>query len=55
MELKDVQKKVRKETKSKNITIRTFPSNCKWMAKHKVSPSALFNKALEELKQEIKD
>lgn len=55
MELKDVQKKEHPERKTKSITIRTFPSNCKWMAKYKISPTSLFNKALEELKKKTKD
>ena len=49
MELKDVLKPVKNEKRTKDVHIRTFPSVCKWMAKNKVSPSAIFNKAIEEL------
>ncbi len=46
MELKEIQKK---ELRSKGITIRTYPSYSSWMKDNKVSPSTLFNKALEEM------
>jgi len=49
MELNKVQKK---ELRSKVITIRTYPSYSIWMKENKVSPSMLFNKALEEMKKE---
>ena len=46
MEIKDIQKK---ELREKVITIRTYPSYSSWMKENSVSPSILFNKALEEL------
>lgn len=46
MEIEDVKKK---EQKTKIISVRTFPSYAKWMAKHEISPTSLFNKAVEEL------
>ena len=46
VELKDLQ---RKELREASISIRTFPSYTKWLKKNKVSPSILFNKAVEEL------
>lgn len=46
MEIKDIQ---RKELREKVITIRTYPSYADWMRENKVSPSKLFNLALEEL------
>ena len=49
MDIKDVQKSVKDEKRSKSINIRTFPSYSKWMSKNNVSPSAVFNQAIEEL------
>ena len=50
MELNEIQKK---ELRSKVITIRTYLSYSIWMKENKVSPSILFNKAVEEMmKQE---
>ncbi len=46
MEMKEL---IRPERKVERVTIRTTKSNCKWMADNKVSPSLLFNKAIEEL------
>ena len=50
MELKEVQNNKRKEV---IMTIRTTKENSKWMADNKISPSLLFDKALEELKQKV--
>ncbi len=49
MEIENIQKQ---ERKSIPIGIRTFPSYSKWMKENKISPTALFNKAVEELKEE---
>ena len=46
MKLNDIQKK---ELKEKVLTIRTYPSYSDWIKKNQISPSLLFNKALEEL------
>ena len=46
MKKQEVQKK---ERKSVSISIRTYPAYSKWMRENKVSPSAVFNKAMEEL------
>ena len=51
MELNEIQKK---ELRSKVITIRTYPSYSSWMKENNVSPSILFNKALEELMNQEK-
>ena len=51
MELNEIQ---RKELRSKVITIRTYPSYSSWMKENKVSPSTLFNIALEELMNQEK-
>ena len=48
MELQDVQKDT-KERKTKIISVRTFPTYSKWLAENKVSPTKLFNLAVEEL------
>jgi hypothetical protein len=46
MKIKEIQKQ---ERKSKIISVRTLPSYCKWMNENKISPSKLFNLAIEEL------
>jgi hypothetical protein len=48
MELEEVQNNHKKEV---IMTIRTTKENSKWMKEHNVSPSLLFDKALEELKE----
>lgn len=50
MEIEEIKKKDKKERRTVIITIRTFPSYSKWLKDKKISPSKLFNKALEELK-----
>jgi len=52
MEIKDLQ---RKELREKVITIRTYPSYSTWLKKNDISPSELFNKAIEELMKGGKD
>lgn len=52
MEIKQVQKS--DERKTKSITVRTSPSNCKFLAKNNISPTKVFNLAVEELKKEKK-
>lgn len=52
MEIKQVQKS--DERKTKSITVRTTLSNCKFLAKNNVSPTKLFNLAVEELKNKEK-
>ena len=42
----------RKKTKSVSISIRTSEENSKFMKKEGLSPNAIFQKALEELKLE---
>ncbi len=46
MEIKNIQKN---EIKKVVISVRTYPSNSKWMKENKVSPTKLFNEALKEL------
>lgn len=45
----------RKELRSKQITIRTFPSYSKWLGKNNISPSKLFNESVEYLMNEVKE
>ena len=47
MNIKSVQRK--KERKSVALSIRTTKSVSQWMTTHNVSPTALFNEAVEEL------
>lgn len=54
MELKEVQKTVKNEKRTRSITVRTFPSISKWMKDNNVSPSKVFNKAILELKNNNK-
>ena len=49
MKRNEVQKRVRK---SVPISIRTTEENSKFMKEHDLSPNAIFEKALEELKAE---
>lgn len=51
MEIKDIQ---RKERKKLPLALRIKKSQAVWMKKHKVSPQALFDKALEELMKKTK-
>lgn len=50
MKLEEVQSKDNKEIV---ITVRTTKVNSEWMKKNNVSPTLLFNKALEELQMKI--
>jgi len=50
MRLEDVQAK---EIKDIIISIRTTKHQSDWMKRNNVSPSLLFNKALEELQMKI--
>lgn len=49
IDLEKVKKKDPEEMKSVRMQIRTTPKISKWMKKHKVSPSLVFEKAIEEL------
>ena len=49
MKLNEIQKK---ELKEKVLTIRTYLSYSDWIKKNQISPSLLFNKALEELMEQ---
>jgi hypothetical protein len=48
MKMKDL---VKKPTKDKIISVRITQEDFKWMKKNKVSPTLLFDKALEEIKR----
>lgn len=50
MELEEVQNNKRKDV---IMTIRTTRENSKWMKENHISPSLLFDKALEELKERV--
>ena len=50
MKLEEVQNNNKKDV---IMTIRTTRENSKWMKEHGVSPSLLFDKALEELKERV--
>lgn len=50
MKLRDVQKIGKKEV---IITVRTTKQNAEWLKKNGVSPSMLFEKAIEELQRHI--
>lgn len=52
MEIKELQ---RPELREIIVSIRTFPSYSKWMKDRKISPSVLFNKAVEELMKSEKN
>ena len=50
MKLEEVQNNNKKDV---IMTIRTTRENSKWMKERGVSPSLLFDKALEELKEKV--
>lgn len=50
MKIEDV-KKNSVERKSIPISVRTYPSYSKWMKEEKLSPTAIFNLAIEELRK----
>lgn len=52
MEIKDIKKLQRKDV---IMTIRTSKGKSLWMKKHNISPSMLFDKALEELIERSKE
>ncbi len=54
IELEKVKKKDPEEMKSVRMQIRTTPKISKWMKKHKVSPSKVFDHAVEELMKKEK-
>ncbi|MEA3329228.1 MAG: hypothetical protein U9Q06_00610 [Nanoarchaeota archaeon] len=54
IELEKVKKKDPDEIKSIRLQIRTTPKISKWMKKNKVSPSLVFEKAIEGLMGEEK-
>jgi len=49
IELEKVKKKDPEEMKSVRVQIRTTPKISKWMKKNNVSPSLVFEKAVEGL------
>ncbi len=49
IELEKVKKKDPEEMKSVRMQIRTTPKISRWMKKNKVSPSKVFEKAIEGL------
>jgi len=51
MEIKELQRPERKEVM---ISVRTFPSYSEWLKENKISPTLLFNKAIEELRKKNK-
>ena len=55
MELKDIQKNDKEHLKNVVISVRTTKANSEWMKENKVSPTILFNKALEEIMESTKE
>ena len=51
MKINEVKKTERKEVK---ITVRTFRASSEFMKSNKLSPTKIFNKAVEELMKEKK-
>ena len=50
MKIEDVQVT---ENKDIIITVRTTRQNSEWLKKNRISPSLMFDKAIEELQQKI--
>ena len=55
IDIKKVKKKDPEEMKSVRMQIRTTPKISKWMKKHNVSPSKVFDHAVEELMKKEKE
>lgn len=55
MDIKKVKKKNAENMKSVRMQIRTTPKISKWMKKNNVSPSLVFDKAIEELMKKDKE
>jgi len=51
VKLEEVQNNKKKDI---IMTIRTTKEDSQWMKEHKISPSLLFEKALEELKEKVR-
>lgn len=47
--MKDLKTLQKTEPKTQHITIRITPKMRKWLDQHKISPTRLFNKTLENL------
>lgn len=52
MEIKDIQKT--EEKKSIVVSVRITKANSQWLMDNNLSPTKLFNKAIEELKESEK-
>ncbi len=52
MKIKEVKKK--EQPKSVRLNLKTTKEISKWMKKENISPQLIFDKAVEELKQEKK-
>ncbi len=52
MDIKDIQQE---DKRDKVISVRTTTKDFKWIKKNKLSPTKIFNKALEETKLVIKN
>ena len=50
MKIEDAQVR---ENKDIIITVRTTRQNSEWLKKNRISPSLMFDKAIEELQQKI--
>lgn len=48
-----IQELIAKENKDVVISIRTTKTNFSWLKKKKISPTLLFNKALEEIMDDL--
>jgi len=55
IDIEKVRKKDPDEMKSVRMQIRTTPKISKWMKKNNVSPSLVFEKAIEELMRKEKE
>tara|TARA_Y100000031_G_scaffold78943_1_gene86906 strand:+ start:70 stop:264 length:195 start_codon:yes stop_codon:yes gene_type:complete len=55
IDIKKVKKKNPEEMKSVRMQIRTTPKISKWMKEHEISPSLVFDQAVEELMKKEKE
>ncbi len=49
----DINKLKKRETKTVQMAIRTYPSYSKFLKAHKISPTALFQEAVKDLMKEL--
>jgi hypothetical protein len=55
MDIDKVKRKVNKEKRSIMVSLRVTPSVSKWMTEHDISPSKVFDEAVDILMKQTRD